>query len=58
MNQKEADDQIRYELEKYLSNKGNSVSGINFSNLILKLEDIENKWLTETVLPYINKLGE
>jgi hypothetical protein len=55
MTQQEADKQIKSTLESYLSNKNNSVSGDNFSNLILKLESIENTWFTETVIPYLSK---
>jgi hypothetical protein len=56
MNQKEVDKKITDMLESYLANKNNSVSGNNFCNLVISLIDIENDWLTESVLPYLNNI--
>lgn len=52
-----ADQRIATALNKYLANKSNSVSGLNFTELLIELEEIENAWLAETVVPYLTNGG-
>ena len=54
--QREFDKEIREELNRYLTNQNNSISGNNFNDLIINLQLIQERWKTNCQ-QYINNLG-
>lgn len=55
--QKEFDKEIKEELNRYLSNQNNSISGNSYNDLILNLQLIQERWKVHCQ-EYINNLGK